>query len=205
MQDGAEVNETTTAEGEDLGDMACSRLHMGIAERGKSHAVEGNHTKALQYYRVAMRIAVAAKEPEIFFRHYLECVMESLELMGAYDEVLAYCDKAIALYTETPPPNVMATMDLASIHLRRGAILLKQNEREEAKSSLQAAREIARSIGGTVALAGVPLRWAQVGYAIEPARVLAEQKRSGYFLIRKDMIDASRAIELSDADLGQAF
>lgn len=183
-------------------DSPSARLHMGIAERGKMFALAGDHTKALQYYRVAMRIAVRANDPEIFFRHYLECVMESLEHIGAYDEVLAYCDKAIALYAQTPPPNVMATMDLASIHLRRGVILLKKNDRNAAKESLVASQKTAKSIGGDIALTSVLLRWAQAGYVIEPARVLAEQKRSGYFVIRKETIDPNRAIELSDTDLG---
>jgi len=192
-----EPNTTQTTE-----DSASARLHMGIAERGKMYALAGDHTKALQYYRVAMHVTVKAKDPEIFFRHYLECVMESLEHMRAYDEVLAYCDKAIELYTQTPPPNEMATMDLASIHLRRGIILLKKNEREAAKGSFAASRKTAQSVGGDVALAGVLLRWAQAGYSIEPARILAEQKRGGYFVVRKEVVDASRAIELSDADLG---
>lgn len=179
-----------------------AHLHLGIAERGKMYALAGNHPRALQYYRVAMRIAVAAKDPEIFFRHYLECVMESLEHMGAYDEILAYCDRAIELYTKAPPPNVMATMDLASIHLRRGVVLLKRNEREEAKKSLEASQKTARAAGGEIALASLLLRWVGAGFVVEPARILAEQKRGKYFIVRKETVDADRAIELSDAELG---
>lgn len=194
-----------TESGEAPEHSASAGLHMGIAERGKIYAVEGDHSSALQYYRVAMRIAVMAKDPEIFFRHYLECVMESLEHMGAYEEVLAYCDKAIALYAETPPPNVMAKMDLASIHLRRGVVLLKQGERAEAQLSLRASQEVAKSVGGELPLARVLLRWAQTGYVIDSARVVAEQRRSGYFVVRKDQLERGRAIELSDVDLGQMF
>lgn len=191
-----------TTETESTGPQNQCAVHMGIAMRGKMHALEGNHARALQYYRVAIRIAVMAKDPELFFRHYLDCVMESLEVTGAYDDVLAYCDKAIAMYTETPPPNAVATMDLASIHLRRGIILLKKSDRGGAKESLDTAQKTAKSIGGDLALASVLLRWAQAGYAIESARVLAEQKRHNYFVVRKETIDPSRAIELSDAELG---
>lgn len=179
-----------------------ARLHMGIAERGKMYALAGDHSRALQYYRVAMRVAVTAKDPEIFFRHYLECVMESLEHIGAYDEVLAYCDKAIQLYADAPPPNVMATMDLASIHLRRGVVLLKRNEREQAKKSLEASQKTARGVGGEIGLVSLLLRWVSSGFVIDSARILAEQKRGGYFVVRRETVDTSRAIELSDAELG---
>lgn len=176
-------------------------LHMGVAMRGKMYAVEGNHSRALQYYRIAIRIAVEAKDPEIFFRHYLDCVMESLELTGAFDDVLAYCDRAIALYADKPPPNVVAQMDLAAIHQRRGVILLKKNDSKAARADLKSAIDIARNSGKPLTLAPTLLRWVDAGFALDAQRIVAEQKRCKYFNVRREQIDAANAIELSDADL----
>lgn len=176
-------------------------LHMGIATRGKLYALEGNHARALQYYRIAIRLAVEAKEPEIFFRHYLDCVMESLEITGAYDEVLAYCDKAVELYADSPPPNQLATMDLASIHLRRGCVLLRRKEAQAARAAMKLAVETARSAGGRLGLAETISRWLDAGYTVDQARLLAEQRRGGYFSVQRDKVDPSRAIELSEEEL----
>jgi tetratricopeptide (TPR) repeat protein len=176
-------------------------LHMGIAMRGKLYALEGNHAKALQYYRIAIRMAVNAKEPEIFFRHYLDCVMESLELTGAYDEVLAYCDKAIEHYGANPPPNPLAKMDLATIHLRRTSILLKKQDKKEARASVKRAVDTARSAGGKIGLAETILRWLDAGFSIDTARLLAEQKRGGYFCVQREKVDPNHAIELSETEL----
>ncbi|MCA9708785.1 MAG: hypothetical protein KDK70_23265 [Myxococcales bacterium] len=176
-------------------------LHMGIATRGKLYALEGNHARALQYYRIAIRLTVQAKQPEIFFRHYLDCVMESLELTGAYDEVLAYCDKAIELYADSPPPNRLAKMDLATIHLRRGCVLLRRKETESARAAMKLAVDTARSAGGRLSLAETISRWLDAGFSVDPARLYAEQKRGGYFSVQRDKVDPSRAIELSEEEL----
>ena len=98
---------------------------MGIAEQGKVHALRGDHAVALLYYRHAIHMTVQTHDSEIFFRHYLECVMESLEQTGSYPEVLAYCAKAIEFYAQNPPPNPLAQRDLAHIYERQGVVLLK--------------------------------------------------------------------------------
>ncbi len=182
-----------------------AKLHMGIATRGKLYALEGNHARAMQYYRVAIRVTVQHKEPEVFFRHYLDCVMESLELTGAYDDVLAYCDKAIELYTVNPPPNQLAKMDLATIYLRRGSVLLKRKDVAGARVAMQLAVDTAKSAGGRLKLAETVLRWLTSGFSVDSARLVAEQKRGGYFSVQRDKVDPSRAIELSDEMLSPMF
>ena len=118
---------------------AGARLHMGIAEQGKVYALAGKHALALQYYRHAIHMAVQAGDPEIFFRHYLECVMESLEQMGAHVEVLAYCEKAVAFYGEHPPTNLLEQRDLAHVYERQGAVLLKSGDKEGAAAAFEQA------------------------------------------------------------------
>ena len=63
-------------------------IHLSIAENGKLQALKGNHEAALKGYREAIQLAVSSKAPEVFFRHYTQCVLESLELTGSYDEIV---------------------------------------------------------------------------------------------------------------------
>ena len=67
-------------------------LHYRIAEKGKMHALDKNHKEALRHYREAMRLTQKQADSEVFFQHYGQCVMESLELSGAYDEVISFCE-----------------------------------------------------------------------------------------------------------------
>lgn len=174
---------------------------MGIAEQGKLYALAGKHALALTYYRHAIHMAVQAQDPEVFFRHYLECVMESLEQMGAYAEVLAYCDKAIEFFAQNPPPNLLAQCDLAHVYERQGVILLKSGEKEKAIRAFEQALQVLAGSGQTLPLIQVLLRWLKAGLHVDPHRVLAEQRRARYFSVRSDTVDASRAIKLPDEQL----
>lgn len=178
-----------------------AKLHMGIAEQGKVYALAGDHSMALVYYRQAMHMAVQAADHEIFFRHYLECVMESLEHMEAYAEVLDYCAKAIEFYARNPPPNPMAQRDLAHIYERRGAVQLKTGDIDKANEAFQEAMRVLQGAKQTMPLAEILSRWIKSGVHVDPSRVLAEQKRTHYFSIRSDTVDPSRAIKLPDERL----
>lgn len=169
------------------------RLHVGWAEQGKLHALRGEHGAALAHYREAMAGALRAGAPEVFFRHYLECSLESLELMGALDEVLAYCDRAVAHYAANAPPHELAVRDLAHVHQRRGAVLLKQGRRPEAAAALA---EACRLQPGAMPLAAALKRWLDGNWHCDAARVTAEQRRHGFFSVRPDTVDARRALPL---------
>ena len=185
------------------------KLHMGIAEQGKLYALQGRHKMALQYYRVAMQMTVQAGDPEVFFRHYLECVIESLEQTESYPEVLEYCDRVIQHYELNPPPNPMATMDLAHTYQRKGVNLFKSGDREGAILALQEALKIAGSVGQisakTIPLAQTLLQWLRSNLHIDDYRLLSEQHRQGYFSVRKDTVDASIAVKLPDESLAAEF
>src|SRR5258706_7551483 len=73
------------------------QLHMGIAEQGKIYALAGDHIRALNYYRVAMRLTVEAGDPEIFFRHYLECGIASVGHLRSIDQETGYCEQTVNL------------------------------------------------------------------------------------------------------------
>ena len=181
------------------------KLHMGIAEQGKVYALEGDHSLALHYYREAMRMTVQAEAPEVFFRHYLECVMESLEHMMAYPEVLEYCERAIQFYQDNPPPNEVATMDLAHIYQRKGINLLKMGIQDEASVALQQALETARAVGKvtskTMPLAQTMLRWLRSRLHIDDQRMIAEQHRTQYFMVRKDTVEPEKAVRLPNENV----
>lgn len=170
--------------------------HLGFAERGKLHALAGDHREALIHYRAAIRLAVEQGAPEVFFRHYMECSLESLELLGSLREVLDYCERALAHYAARPPEHELARRDLAHVHLRRGVCLLKLGERDAARVSLEAALA---SGGGALPLATALLQWLRAGWHVDAARVLAEQRRHDYFTVRADQVDPSRALELPAA------
>lgn len=168
-------------------------LHMGIAEQGKVLALAGEHTTALAYYRQAMRLAVERGDPEVFFRHYLECVIESLELLGSYAEVLEYCDRALDLYVERPPETAVARRDLAHIHQRRGVILLKMGRADEAATAFSAAMEAGDA---PLPLAVTLARWVATRLRADESRITSEQRRHDYFSVRPATVDASRALIL---------
>ncbi|QRN96310.1 hypothetical protein JRI60_46080 [Archangium violaceum] len=169
--------------------------HLGIAEQGKLHALRGEYEVALLHYREAMRQAVRRNDPEVFFRHYLECAIEALEQSGSWPEVLDYCDRALAHYRDHPPPDDMARRDLASIHQRRGVVLLKSGKRDAAREALRAALA-ALPTGQTLPLTSQLLRWLDSGYHLDPDRITAEQRRWSYFSVRTGQVDARIATPL---------
>ena len=171
-------------------------LHVGVAEQGKLHALQGDHETALAYYRIAMDMAVRAADPEIFFRHYLECVLESLEHMGAFPEILEYCDKALALFENEANRERATPHERAHVHLRRGVILLKSGAAKEARAALSAAAALLPEQSPDAGLARTLLAWVDRGYSIDARRIAEEQRRAGYFSVRREVVDAGRAVVL---------
>ncbi|MCC6186253.1 MAG: hypothetical protein IT256_03790, partial [Chitinophagaceae bacterium] len=72
-------------------------LHLGIAEKGKMYAVAANYKEALRHYKEAIKMTQNQANGELFFQHYMQCTMEALELMKAYDDVINYCEKFLDL------------------------------------------------------------------------------------------------------------
>lgn len=178
-------------------------IHMGIAEQGKVYAVAGDHKLALLYLRHAMHLAVEAGDPEVFFRVYLEAALESMERLGYFEEVLSYTDKAIDLYAGQSLDHVVARKDLASIHQKRGVILLKQKKNKEAAAAFQTAIDLMTEKGQTMPLSQTLLRWAKGGLFIDERRILQEQERLHYFSVRADTVNPKRAIKLPNENMLQ--
>jgi tetratricopeptide (TPR) repeat protein len=169
--------------------------HLQVAESGRQAALRGDHLSALRHYREAMVMAVTAGDPEVFFRHYLEATLESLELMKAFDDVLAYCERALQHYSDHPPQHELAQLDLAAIHQRRGVVLLKTGQTDQARAALVCAVEVADRIGASLDLGRLLLRWLSRGLVVSPERVLKEQQRLGYFSMRAQPPDSRAPLD----------
>jgi hypothetical protein len=165
-------------------------MHLGIAEAGKMHALARRHAEALRHYREAMRLAVAAKAPEVFFRHYVQCTLESLELMESYGEVIRFCTEADAHYARTGHPLPLHRRDHAAILERLGLVRLKAGE-AGAEGALR--RAVALAGPGALPLAEETLGWLARRLTPTPARITEAQRRRRYFTVRPDQTDPARA------------
>ncbi|MDA0165731.1 hypothetical protein OM076_36020 [Solirubrobacter ginsenosidimutans] len=166
-----------------------ARAHLSIAETGKRAALRGDHTTALGHYREAMHLAVSSGAPEVFFRHYLEATMESLELMNDFGSVIEYCERAVEHYREHPPAHPVAWLDLASIHQRHGCVLLKQGDVGPARVAFEQAIDIAARAPAHLPLAEALGGWLRRGLFVSPERMLAEQRRYRYFCVRPETVE----------------
>ncbi|MEO1818202.1 hypothetical protein [Pseudomonas sp.] len=178
------------------------QLHLGIAEQGKVLALAGRHADALQHYQEALRMAVSSRAPEVFFRHYTQCVMESLELSGELDSVLRYCDEAEAHYARLDSPLPLVARDRAENLQRRGCIQLRQGRLEAALTSLQQA--IALVQPPELPLARALVGWAARGLSIGERQLRDAQQRHDYFIVRKGLVEPKRAIPLPPERLRSA-
>ena len=172
-------------------------LHLGIAEQGKILALDGNHKEALRHYREAIRLTVQHKSPDVFFQHYTQCVMESLELSGAHGEVIDYCKKMQDFLAKQDATNPMVNQGIASALEKEAIQHLLRQEPTEALPLLQQAQK--RGGRGKLPLADQLLNWVQRGYTVDPRQVKDAQKRHQYFIVRRDKVDPARAITLPKA------
>lgn len=169
-------------------------LHFRIAERGKLYSLEGNYKEALRHYREAIKRTQNQAGSEIFFQHYTQCVMEALELSGAYDEVISFCERYIAFLEAKEEDSPLLQKHYAAI-LEKQAIqyVLK----EAPKIALPLLKTAQQKVGkGKQPLTDELLKWLQRGYQITQHRVRAMQKKHHYFIVRPDKVNAAIAVDL---------
>jgi tetratricopeptide (TPR) repeat protein len=175
-------------------------VHMGIAEYGKLSALRGDYVNALKHYREAMAMAAREGSPQLIMRHYLECVLETLELMGSYPELHEYCDRAVEHYRLHPPETPLTYFDLATIYQRRGVVYLKQGDRAHATEAFERAAATARSIPVSIPLTDTLLGWCRAQLTVSVARIMTEQEKQRYFSVRTETIRPERAVCLTAAE-----
>ncbi|MCK8515363.1 peptidylprolyl isomerase [Methylonatrum kenyense] len=169
-------------------------LHLGVAEQGKLYALDGAHDEALRHYQQALRMAVDSGAPEVFFRHYTQCVMESLEATGSYDGVQRYCEDADRHYQALDRQGALFALDHGSILERLGVVQLKAGEVDAARASLRRALALAGPRG--LPLAAQVLGWLDRGMTVSDRHLTDAQRRHGYFVVTRERVDPDRAIPL---------
>ena len=166
-------------------------LHLSLAEHGKLCLLRGDGGEALRHFREALRLCVSAQAPEVFFRHYTQCVLEALEKAGNFAEVAEYCRDADAFYATRKLDDAFHRKDHGAILERWGIALICQDEREAAIATLTRATALAGP--GVLPLAGELLGWLRRGYAISAERIAQLQHRHRYFVIRDGSVDPALA------------
>ncbi|HEX6374525.1 MAG TPA: hypothetical protein VFZ91_02280 [Allosphingosinicella sp.] len=162
-------------------------LHLSVAEQGKVYLLEGRHAEALRHFREAIRIAVSAKAPEVFFRHYTQCVLESLELSGDYEEIIAFCHEADAHYLRLDSAEPIVAKDHGATLERLGVALLLSERRDEAAEALK--RAVERAGPGQLPLAEALSSWLVRGLGVPPTVLRQAQQRHHYFVVRKETVE----------------
>ncbi|TVQ72235.1 MAG: tetratricopeptide repeat protein [Oceanospirillales bacterium] len=170
-------------------------MHLGLAEQGKIHALKNEHQEALKHYREAIKIAVSLKAPEVFFRHYTQCVVESLERKGNYDEAIQFYQAAHEHYTAQQVSSNLHNKDHADILQKLGCTLLKKGAKEEAKIAFNQAINTAGD--SDISLSKELLGWLQRGYSINLTRIEQLQNKHNYFVVRQGQVNEKIARSLS--------
>lgn len=169
---------------------AIHRVHMGVAEAGKLLALRGRHHDALARYREALQLALSARAPQLFARHYLHCVLESLEHLGDYMRAAELAGTA-ASNSANPDPTPFQKRDRAHLLERQGVNLARAGDVAGARAALMAAL----ALDGGLPLARVLINWTTRGLAINAGRLSEAQRKHGYWVVRPDTVDAARAID----------
>jgi len=159
-----------------------------IAELGKRLALRGRHADALNHYQRAINLGSTLGSPPLLLRHFLECALESMELAGMHDAVLSYCDEALAHYRQHPPEGDFARADLAHIQQRRAVCLARLERGEESARACAEALRCAAGADIQLPLTERLAAWLDGGYHISADRLLSEQRRHGYFSVRRDTV-----------------
>ncbi|WP_108446641.1 hypothetical protein [Halomonas denitrificans] len=157
--------------------------HLAIAEKGKLAALAGDHGRALELYRTALRLAGEMAAPTPFARHYTDCILESLEREGRHADALALTVAACEELERREAVSPLQRRDHATLTLRRAILLLFLGREAEADRQLERAVAIAHP--DRLALAAELQAWRRRALTIT-AQTLAEAlSRHGYYTVRR--------------------
>jgi len=175
--------------------MSNKTLHIRIAEQGKLFSLDGNYGEALRHYKEAMRMVQQQEESDIFFQHYSQCTMETLELSESYDEVISFCEKYIN-FLDNKEDNAITKKHKAFVLQRQAVQHLLKGENEEAGQLLTVAQQL---IGkGKQPLSDELLSWVQRGYTVKKDQIQKLQQKHQYFIVRKDQVNEKLAMPLPE-------
>jgi len=171
-------------------------LHLGIAEKGKIFAVQGNHKEALRHYKEAIKMTQGQKMGETFFQHYMQCTLESLELMGGYDEVLGYCEKLLDLLNTKEESEFIAKYKIET----RLRMAIQYIHKDDTETAIEYLTEITKEAGrGKYKMADTLLNWLSRRYKITKKQIIDLQNDNNYYIVNKNNLKPEIAIELPQA------
>ena len=159
------------------------------------HAVAGRHLDALEHYREALKLARSSRAPDVVFQYYTQCMLESLERLGHYDEVEDYCRRALAQLGARDARHPVVRRMTASHLERLGAVQAKRGDTDAALETLDLAIETAGSKGLTVATR--LSEWLRRRMTLDAARITQLQEKSGQFTVDRSTLrpDAARYLD----------
>ncbi|MGD1847506.1 MAG: hypothetical protein ACFB10_19125 [Salibacteraceae bacterium] len=169
-------------------------MHLGIAEQGKILALKGDHNEALRHYREALRISMDQRAGDVFFQHYAQCVMESLELAGQYEEVVRYCRMMHDFLDQQPEGVAAVQRHRAHVWEREAVQHLLLKDPEAALECLKAAQQLLGR--GKQPLTDQLLGWVQRGLRVTQRQIEQAQRNSSYFVVRQGKVRPELAIAL---------
>ena len=170
-------------------------LHYRIAERGKLHALDKNYKEALRHYKEAMKMSQQEQDSELFFQHYSQCVMETLELSGAHDQVIEFCENYRA-FLQDKEQDVLVRKHNAFVSERQAIQHVLREEQDEAKALLQ---QVQKDLGrGRQPITDELLGWLQRGYKVSKDQLTKLQKKHHYFIVRKESVNPKIAMDLPE-------
>lgn len=157
--------------------------HLAIAEKGKLAALSGDHGRALELYRTALRLASEMSAPTPFARHYTDCILESLEREGRHADALALTVAACEELERRGAESHLQRRDHATLTLRRAVLLLFLGREDEADHHLEQAVSIAHP--GQLALAAELQAWRRRALTITAQTLADALTRHGYYTVRR--------------------
>jgi len=171
-------------------------MHYRIVEQGKVYALEGNYGEALRHYREGIRLCQRESNSDLFFQHYSQCAMEALELSGANEEVISFCDKTIDFLENKIEDSEYAKRYYSNLLERQAIQFLLQEEKAEA---IQLFKRVHDLVGIKIQpLTDQLLNWAQRGYTITSKQIKEAQTKYNYFIVRKENVNPAIALQLPE-------
>lgn len=171
-------------------------FHFRIVEQGKIHSLNQNFGEALRHFREGIKMCQKESGSDLFFQHYSQCAMEALELSGAHEEVISFCEKTRDFLDESAEDSDYLKRYYGSILEREGIQHLLIEEREEAIELFKEAQQVAGKMAQP--LTNELLNWTQRGYTITSKQIRDSQKKHNYFVIRKESVNPKIAVQLPE-------
>ncbi|UZR95672.1 hypothetical protein [Chondrinema litorale] len=183
-----------TTPGDYLAQESNPLVHQSFTEQGKIYFLEEKFELALKYFNYSLELAVQTDSPEFFVKHYLECLLEALEMIGNFEPVISYCDRFIGLIEDEMTNEAEQTFYLALLYQKRGIVLIKSGKADLGKSNLENAVQIAENNNFPLLLSENILFLLNSGITPDQHKIVQEQVQAGYFVINSETVNKEIAM-----------